>query len=92
MSLQKNVSSPVCRGTNTGLSAGDCEEAAFKRALHERAAETVVLASADKLGEASPFTIAPLNELAALVVPTSTPATFRKKLKAGGVTVCIATG
>eukprot|EP01030_Chromulinospumella_sphaerica_P013915 gene13915-13702_t len=33
-----------------GLTTGDFEEAAVKRALHERAAETVVLASADKLG------------------------------------------
>ena len=70
-----------------GLTTGDFEEAAVKRALHERAAETVVLASADKLGAASPFSIAPLSELAALVVPASTPAPLRKKLQAGGVKV-----
>lgn len=46
-----------------GLTTGDFEEAAVKRALHERAAETVVLASADKLGAASPFTIAPSANL-----------------------------
>jgi DeoR/GlpR family transcriptional regulator of sugar metabolism len=73
-----------------GLTTGDFEEAAVKRALHERAAETVVLASADKLGAASPFTIAPLSALAALVVPASTPAALRKKLQAGGVKVRIA--
>lgn len=73
-----------------GLTTGDFEEAAVKRALHQRAAETVVLASADKLGAASPFTIAPLGELAALVVPASTPAALRRKLQAGGVTVTTA--
>ncbi len=73
-----------------GLTTGDFEEAAVKRALHERAAETVVLASADKLGAASPFTIAPLSELAALVVPASTPAPLRKELQAGGVKVSTA--
>ncbi len=73
-----------------GLSTGDLEEAAVKRALHQRAAETVVLASADKLGAASPFTIAPLRDIAALVVPASTPATLRKTLQAGGVKVSVA--
>ena len=62
-----------------GLSTGDYEEAAVKRALHERAAETVVLASHEKLGAASKFSIAPLNEIATLVVPPQTPA---KKVKA----------
>ena len=75
---------------DAGLTTGDFEEAAVKRALHERAAETVVLASADKLGAASTFTIAPLSELAALVVPASTPAPLRKKLQAGGVKVSTA--
>ncbi len=73
-----------------GLTTGDFEEAAVKRALHERAAETVVLASADKLGAASPFTIAPLSALAALVVPASTPAALRRKIQAGGVKVSTA--
>ena len=73
-----------------GLSTGDFEEAAVKRALHQRAAETVVLASADKLGAASPFTIAPLRDIATLVVPASTPATLRKTLQAGGVKVSVA--
>jgi DeoR/GlpR family transcriptional regulator of sugar metabolism len=67
-----------------GLTTGDFEEAAVKRALHERAAETVVLATLDKLGAASPFTVAPLKELAALVVPSTIPATMRKRLIAYG--------
>ena len=75
-----------------GLTTGDFEEAAVKRALHQRAAETVVLASLDKLGTASPFSVAPLRELAALVVPAATPQALRKKLQAGGAKVEIAAG
>ena len=44
-----------------GLSTGDAEEAAVKRALHERAAETVVLASSEKLMAASPFLVTALQ-------------------------------
>ncbi|MCW7540604.1 DeoR/GlpR family DNA-binding transcription regulator [Aquabacterium sp. A7-Y] len=43
----------------TGLSTGDLEEAYIKRALLAQAAETVVLASSDKLGVASAYSIAP---------------------------------
>lgn len=66
----------------TGLTTGDFEEAAVKRALHQRAAETVVLASLDKLGTASPFSVAPLRELAdALVVLAATPQVLRKSCR-----------
>lgn len=67
-----------------GLTTGDFEEAAVKRVLHERAAETVVLATLDKLGAASPFTVAPLAALAALVVPATIPARLGKPLLATG--------
>ncbi|MEY2894213.1 MAG: hypothetical protein RJA98_4121 [Pseudomonadota bacterium] len=73
-----------------GLTTGDFEEAAVKRALHERAAETVVLASLDKLGAASPFTVAPLTALAALVVPADVPERMRQGLGATGVKVVVA--
>ena len=73
-----------------GLTTGDFEEAAVKRALHQRAAETVVLASSDKLGAASAFAVAPLRELAALVVPPGTPPAMRNQLRAGGVRVDVA--
>jgi DeoR/GlpR family transcriptional regulator of sugar metabolism len=74
-----------------GLSTGDAEEAAVKRALHERAAETVVLASAEKLMAASAFVVAPLQALATLVVPAETPARTLQALRAGGVEVRKAT-
>ena len=70
-----------------GLSTGDAEEAAVKRALHERAAETVVLASAEKLMAASPFVVAPLAEAALLVVPRATPERVARALRKSGVVV-----
>lgn len=73
-----------------GLTTGDYEEAAVKRALHQRAAETVVLASADKLGAASAFTVAPLKALAGLVVPAATPARVRSSLQAAGAPLSLA--
>ncbi len=72
---------------DAGLSTGDAEEAAVKRALHERAAETVVLASPEKLMAASPFVVAPLAEIGALVVARGTPARVLRALRAGGVEV-----
>jgi len=56
-----------------GLTTGDAEEAAIKRALSRQAAETVVLASREKLGAASPFRIMPLNDIDVLVVERDTP-------------------
>ncbi|WP_066156014.1 DeoR/GlpR family DNA-binding transcription regulator [Hydrogenophaga pseudoflava] len=70
-----------------GLSTGDAEEADVKRALHARAAETVVLASSEKLLSASAFVIAPMKGLSLLVVPDGTPAKTVKALRAGGVVV-----
>ena len=72
---------------DAGLSTGDAEEAAVKRALHERAAETVVLASPEKLMAASPFVIAPLAAASLLAVPRATPARVTRALRAGGVKV-----
>ena len=70
-----------------GLTTGDGEEAAVKRALHERAAETIVLASAEKLMAASPFLVAPFREISLLVVPQKTPDRVVRTLRAGGVKV-----
>ena len=70
-----------------GTSTGDAEEAAVKRALHARAAETIVLASAEKLMAASAFVVAPLAELSLVVVPGNTPERTLRALRAGGVKV-----
>lgn len=65
-----------------GLSTGDLEEAHVKRALMRSAADTIVLASAEKLNAASPFVIAPLTEVSGLIVerdtPDATTATYEK--------------
>ena len=72
---------------DAGLSTGDAEEAAVKRALIARAAETVVLASPEKLMAASPFVVAPLAAASLLVVPRATPGRVTRALRAGGVEV-----
>src|SRR5262245_8575033 len=45
-----------------GLSTGDLEEAHIKRALSAAAADTIVLASSEKLNAASPYVIMPVRE------------------------------
>ncbi|OXI34023.1 DeoR family transcriptional regulator [Burkholderia sp. AU16741] len=70
-----------------GLSTGDFEEAAIKRALAERAAETVVLASQSKLRAASQFVIGDIALAQAIVVEKETDAALTKPIEAAGVTV-----
>ncbi|MEP6729730.1 MAG: DeoR/GlpR family DNA-binding transcription regulator [bacterium] len=50
-----------------GLTTGDYEEAMIKRAFCKAAADTVVLASSDKLGAASPYVIAPITEASSII-------------------------
>jgi len=57
---------------DAGLTTGDPEEAAMKRILASRAADTYVLASAEKIGAASRYQVVPLAEVAGLV--TDAPA------------------
>lgn len=68
-----------------GLTTGDFDEAGMKRALHERAAETVVMCSPEKLGAASPYLIVPAAEVATLVVPASVDAAVLAPFEALGV-------
>ncbi len=51
-----------------GVTTGDLEEAYVKRAFSERSAETVVLASRDKLNAASPYLVVPIEGLDGVVV------------------------
>lgn len=55
-----------------GLTTGDFEEAHVKRALSASAAETIVLASPEKLNAVSPYVIAPLSEVAGMIVAAET--------------------
>ena len=50
-----------------GLTTADADEAAMKRALAGRAAETYVLASAEKVGAASRYAVLPLEEVSGVV-------------------------
>lgn len=70
-----------------GLSTGDAEEADVKRVLHARAAETIVLASSEKLLSASAYVVAPMKALSLLVVPDSTRPKTLTALRGGGVKV-----
>ncbi len=56
-----------------GLTTGDPEEAAIKRALVAAAAETIVLGSPEKLGAASPFVVTPAREIAVLLTTDTVP-------------------
>ncbi len=51
----------------TGLTTGDYEEAAVKRALSRASAETFVLASAEKLDAASPYEVIGLEEVTGII-------------------------
>ncbi|TNM67093.1 DeoR/GlpR transcriptional regulator [Streptomyces sp. NP160] len=73
-----------------GLTTGDPEEAAMKRALADRAAETYVLASVEKIGAASPFQVLPLERVAGVITDAS-PGEVLEELRAGGVSVLSAT-
>ena len=70
-----------------GLTTGDADEAAIKRAWTERAAETYVLGSGEKIGAASPFEVVPLAAVTAVVTDASAPARGVAELRAAGVDV-----
>ena len=70
-----------------GLSTGDLEEAHVKRALSASAAETLVLASPEKLNAASPFLIAPIREATEIVVLKDTPPEATREFERMGISV-----
>jgi len=51
-----------------GVTTGDWEEAAVKRAFCRATAETVLLVTREKWGAASPFQIVPVSSLTTLIV------------------------
>lgn len=70
-----------------GLTTGDYEEACIKRAFSGRAAETVVLASPEKINTASAFVIGDLSLVNTLVVENTTDERWVSAMKEKGVTV-----
>jgi DeoR/GlpR family transcriptional regulator of sugar metabolism len=68
-----------------GFTTGDAEEAAVKRALSRRSAETYVLATLEKIGAASPFTVIEMQEATAVIIESSTPEAQVRALRRKGV-------
>lgn len=68
-----------------GLTTGDAEEAAMKRTLARRAADTYVLASAEKLGAASRFTVLPFADVDGVITDAAESDQNVQKLAAAGV-------
>jgi DeoR/GlpR family transcriptional regulator of sugar metabolism len=54
----------------TGLTTGDFEEAQIKQVLHEQAAETCLMASAEKIGAASAFEITATKNISRILYAT----------------------
>ena len=69
---------------------GDYEEAGIKRALAARAAETVVMASQEKLNSASAFAIGELGAASTLIVDTTLDEALRQQLTLAGVEILYA--
>ena len=70
-----------------GLTTGDADEAAVKRAISAQSSETLVLATLDKIGAASHFLITPLAEASTLVVERDCPESALEGMTALGLTV-----
>lgn len=70
-----------------GLTTGDAEEAAVKRALIAAAAETIVLASSEKVGAASPYVIGPVSAAGAAIVTGAAPPETLARLAERGLEI-----
>jgi DeoR/GlpR family transcriptional regulator of sugar metabolism len=73
-----------------GITVMDLEESYVKRAMIENAAEVVAVSSADKLGSAGPYVVAPLDELTHLVTERSVPADKLADYRGRGIEVVLA--
>ncbi|MFE5796424.1 DeoR/GlpR family DNA-binding transcription regulator [Streptomyces sp. NPDC056503] len=89
----QNVSAELCllgvTGVHpeAGLTTADADEAAMKRALSARAADTYVLASSEKIGTASPYRVLPWEKITGLITDADPHDTTVGQLKALGVDV-----
>ncbi len=75
-----------------GLSTGDAEEAQVKALLMASSAETVLMASSDKLGKVSPYRVAPLAALSTLLVTSQADAAQLDALRAPGLEIVTVKG
>ncbi|MEU9736632.1 DeoR/GlpR family DNA-binding transcription regulator [Streptomyces sp. NPDC048002] len=87
----QNVSADVCllgvTGVHpeAGLTTGDAEEAAMKRALAARAADTYILASSEKIGTASRYRVLAWAEISGLITDADPHNSVVEQLTALGV-------
>ena len=72
---------------DAGLSTGDLEEAHIKKALSQRSADTIVMASAEKLQVASPYVVMPLNDASGIIVDKAAPKVFTSRIRSNGLEV-----
>jgi len=70
-----------------GLTTGDLEEAEIKRALMASAAETVVMASSEKIGAASAWVVNPVASASTLLVSPQAPAGALASLRRTGLAI-----
>jgi DeoR/GlpR family transcriptional regulator of sugar metabolism len=70
-----------------GLTTGDADEAAMKRALANRAADTWALASVEKMGAASPYLVLPTTRVSGIITDSPTTSPIVTQLLGQGVTV-----
>lgn len=91
-----NVSADLCllgvTGVHpeAGLTTGDADEAAMKRALSARAADTWILASSEKIGTASRFRVLPYPQITGLVTDAAPADPVVTDLRRMGVEVLTA--
>jgi DeoR/GlpR family transcriptional regulator of sugar metabolism len=94
----QNVSADLCligvTGVHpeAGLTTGDAEDAAMKRALAARAAETYVLASSEKIGTASPYRVLPWGQVTGIITDADPTDDVIKQLSALDVEILHAGG
>ncbi|MFG3343595.1 DeoR/GlpR family DNA-binding transcription regulator [Streptomyces sp. NPDC048018] len=92
----QNVSADLCllgvTGVHpeAGLTTGDAEEAAMKRALSARAADTYILASSEKIGTASRYRVLPWEKVTGLITDADPHDAVVQQLTALGVAVLAA--
>jgi DeoR/GlpR family transcriptional regulator of sugar metabolism len=72
---------------DVGITVLDLEESYVKRAMIANAAEVVAVSSADKLGSAGPFVVAPIEELTHLVTDESISEERAEPYRALGIEV-----
>jgi len=75
---------------DAGLTTGDFEEACIKRAFSGRAAETVVLASPEKINTASSFVIGDVSSVNSIIVEDGTDKEWIRAVSEKGVSVVLA--